>query len=621
MLNVAGGICVELPFGASMLNRRNTYAAINALHEILAAGIALNSVAIVTLYPAQVQVYQDALSRCHKYAPDRGYDTVEVGLIESWTTRSTSIVIADLVRTSNATGNLGYLSQTNRLKMLLTSHRNGLIIVGNRECTATSSGSTVSSKLEKVLQWFIDNRRIVQIADNGLPRASENPQETNPKHTEAVFFIPKTQTSHHAPSSTSSGVFSARKSSVSTASTSTTARKYVGIPGLEHLKLETPDPDESGKSEVRECKTGINEATHASLLRQDFGNVRATSSISEPKPQLSFTDTIEPAMSLEYGDLQNPKAMDNKSKPTLQFNQNALRSPMITTSAKEGTKNGPTHVIDEQASAHHVTQNKPLSSDVTVRKGTNPFGQPLAEAKTQPVSTRTAADPGKDITSRFDDLTNRFKKEFGLDVYEKILTENRSKRSKANNLNTPGTPSASLTNPRIIFSSEEASSVNALQENENPKGHPTSPQLLSVQPKTASLPQKSTLRSQANMNAVGNSTDQSPQSGKQDTTNTKSVSSGNPPKSASPKTASESLTRRDENTTPQQNGNGASAPALDTKRIIEEKPDFKTVYQQKLPCHPLDLCKHGKFTEGQEPGGSPLSSARRGLYGRERRGV
>lgn len=472
MLNVPGGICVELPFGASMLNRRNTYAAINALHDLLAAGIALNSVAIVTLYPAQVQAYQDALSRCHKYAPDRGYDTVEVGLIESWTTRSSSIVIADLVRTSNATGNLGYLSQTNRLKMLLTSHRNGLIVVGNRECTATSSGSTVSSKLEKVLQWFIDNGRIVQIADNGLPRASEDVQKTNPKHTEAVFSIPKTQTSHHAPSTTSSSVSRARKSSVSTASTSTTARKYVGIPGLEHLKLETPDADTSGRSEVRESKTEINEAIHASPLRRGFGNVRATSSIPEPKPLLSFTDTIGPATSLEYGDLQNSKVTDNKSKPPLQSNQKALESPKITTSAKEGTKNGQTHVTEKQASAHQINENKPPSGEVVVRKGTNPFGQPSGEAKSQPVSTRTAAAPGRDITSRFDDLTNRFKKEFGSDVYEKILTENRSKRSKATNPNTPGPPSASLTPPRIVVSSEQASSVNALQENEKPKEKP-----------------------------------------------------------------------------------------------------------------------------------------------------
>lgn len=134
LLNVVDGLCVELPFGASMLNRSNTYASINALHKLLEAKISASRVGIVTLYPAQMEAYQDGLKRCHDLKPERGYNLVEVGLLEHWVDRNVGIAIVDLVRTPNASGNFGFLSQSNRLKALLSTHQNGLIIVGDQTC-------------------------------------------------------------------------------------------------------------------------------------------------------------------------------------------------------------------------------------------------------------------------------------------------------------------------------------------------------------------------------------------------------------------------------------------------------------------------------------------------------
>lgn len=273
-----------------MLNRGNTYTAINALHKLKAAEISLNHVAIVTLYPTQAAAYRDALSRCHRLDPSSGYDCVQVGLLEAWVNKTVGVAIIDLVRTRNASGNLGYLSQANRLKVLLTLHRDGLIIVGNRGCTVTSQGSATSTKLDKVLQWFVDNGRIVQMSNKGLPQASEYPSlgkvpSTNPEFPKIQQAQP--QQSHLSTtdptfSSASSNASHGHTSSVANASRLSSGRKYVGIPGLEHWSIETKGLPQASENPSSEKVSSTNPEV---------------SEIQEIPPQSSQLSTTDPTFS------------------------------------------------------------------------------------------------------------------------------------------------------------------------------------------------------------------------------------------------------------------------------------------------------------------------------------
>ena len=169
MLNIVEGRCIELPFGGSMLNHHNTCAAINVLHKMLDSAIDPTNIGIAAFYPAQVEDYDLALATCHDDKPARGYNLVKAANVEDWVGGEREFMIVDLVRTQNASGNLGLLSQHRRLKVALTLHQNGLIIVGNRKCTLNAEGKITSTKLEKVLGWLQANGRIIDTDDKGDP--------------------------------------------------------------------------------------------------------------------------------------------------------------------------------------------------------------------------------------------------------------------------------------------------------------------------------------------------------------------------------------------------------------------------------------------------------------------
>lgn len=161
MLNVTDGLCLELPFGASFYNRENVYIGMNALQGLLNFNIPGADIGIVAFYPSQAEAYRRALKQYHHHAPAIGYDAVKVDIIENWIGKEIGIAIVDLVRTANASGNLGHLSQARRVKLALTIHRNGLILVGDRKCTTNSLGKVTTKKLEKVLEWLQIQGRIV----------------------------------------------------------------------------------------------------------------------------------------------------------------------------------------------------------------------------------------------------------------------------------------------------------------------------------------------------------------------------------------------------------------------------------------------------------------------------
>lgn len=256
MLNVSQGLCIELPFGASMFNRENTYAGINALHKVLGTGIPGADVGIVTFYPSQLEAYQDALRQCHKHALAVGYDRVKTGLLENWVGKEVGVAIVDMVRNANASGNLGYLSQARRLKLALSLHRNGLIIIGDRKCTVTSKGHITSTKLEKVLQWFDDNGRILDVSNDGLPLpASKSP--------------PVLQVTLRAQS------------------TNASMRKFVGIPELDQLS----HGENICRPRALSKPATLRETTSDSFARQGFSAL--SSSASQKSIARSTLETVD----------------------------------------------------------------------------------------------------------------------------------------------------------------------------------------------------------------------------------------------------------------------------------------------------------------------------------------
>ncbi|KAL9101369.1 MAG: hypothetical protein Q9163_003371 [Psora crenata] len=221
MLNIRHGICVELPFGGSMFNRENTYATINALHKILESGLPPAHIGIVTFYPSQAKVYRDILALCHEYRPARGYIYVKVDVLDNWVGTEIGYAIVDLVRTSNASGNLGFLSQTRRIKVALTLHRDGLILVGDRQCIINAQGQVTSTKLEKVFRWLEENGRIIDVDEEGMP-VSTTTSESKHIGTKVPSISPTLP-----PHSTSP------KPAISPMSM---AKRYVGIPELEYYQ-------------------------------------------------------------------------------------------------------------------------------------------------------------------------------------------------------------------------------------------------------------------------------------------------------------------------------------------------------------------------------------------------
>ena len=215
MLNVHGGRCFELPFGGSMLNPCNSYATLNILHKMLDSGLASTDIGIVAFYPTQVQCYEIALANLHRYDSQRGYNFVKVATLDDWANQEVDFAIVDLVRTSNASGNLGFLSQARRVKIALTLHRNGLIIVGNRSCTINAEGKILCTKLEKVFKWLEDNDRIIDMNENGDPIHQMN-QEVWREHAENLT---KQSFPHLAPESAGPAA--------------PVMKRYVGIPDLE----------------------------------------------------------------------------------------------------------------------------------------------------------------------------------------------------------------------------------------------------------------------------------------------------------------------------------------------------------------------------------------------------
>ncbi len=92
---------------------------VKKVQQLLDAGVATSSIAVVTPYSAQVSMLADLLP-----------DGIEVGSIDAMQGREKDAVVISLVR-SNTDGEVGFLSETRRMNVALTRARRKLIVIGD----------------------------------------------------------------------------------------------------------------------------------------------------------------------------------------------------------------------------------------------------------------------------------------------------------------------------------------------------------------------------------------------------------------------------------------------------------------------------------------------------------
>lgn len=120
-------------------------------HLVKVSGYKKNEIVVLTPYLLQADSIKCELSR--------DPDLIDVGVrtVDSFQGLEADIVVLSLVR-SNVHGNIGFLSQTNRICVALSRARYGLYIIGNMETLAykSSTWNTIQKKLE--LQNAIGNQ-------------------------------------------------------------------------------------------------------------------------------------------------------------------------------------------------------------------------------------------------------------------------------------------------------------------------------------------------------------------------------------------------------------------------------------------------------------------------------
>ena len=162
-----------------LVNEDNVAISIGLVEEMLQSVPLLRSsdIGIITIYGSQVKMYSSALKRLNSPYPDRDYTNLQVGTVEWWHTRRAEVVIFDMVRTgTDKKVKSEYLFQEVRLQIALTSHCQGLVLVGASKCLKNTTNwagpkaeKTFAEKnkmLADMFGWLLNRGRRVVINHN-----------------------------------------------------------------------------------------------------------------------------------------------------------------------------------------------------------------------------------------------------------------------------------------------------------------------------------------------------------------------------------------------------------------------------------------------------------------------
>ena len=164
-LNVRGGKFNDLTF----TNEDNAAVCLALVGDLFTASVLAGAdIGIVTVYGSQVQAYEKALAILDSSNPGRGYADIKVGTVEWWSTRTAEVVIFDMVGLgTDRTSKDQYLAQRVRLQIALTTHRQGLVIIGKTHYGYDNVMSLIEyldqtcwdQALRRMFLWLINARR------------------------------------------------------------------------------------------------------------------------------------------------------------------------------------------------------------------------------------------------------------------------------------------------------------------------------------------------------------------------------------------------------------------------------------------------------------------------------
>lgn len=102
---------------------------------LVASGNNANDITILTVYAAQAERIKNRLKYYSKEIP-----TIRVAILDTFQGEENKIILLSLVR-SNSTNAVGFLSQNNRIAVVLSRAQFGFFIIGNMDCFAKTKNS------------------------------------------------------------------------------------------------------------------------------------------------------------------------------------------------------------------------------------------------------------------------------------------------------------------------------------------------------------------------------------------------------------------------------------------------------------------------------------------------
>ena len=212
LLNITSDSEPESACGTSLVNKFNVSAATEHICWAIKAGIVkADQIGVATPYAAQVHLYTETLAKIGKSQPDLQTEQIQVGVSDFWSKdlsigtsewwqgRQADYMIVDLVRATNDAGELGFMSDSRRLNVLLSRQRQALVIVGDKDCTKIMSTDandirlheSRNSSVAKVFQWLETKGRVIDLVSNELSQDfitfdAAGASLPNDDHTEAA---------------------------------------------------------------------------------------------------------------------------------------------------------------------------------------------------------------------------------------------------------------------------------------------------------------------------------------------------------------------------------------------------------------------------------------------------
>lgn len=170
--------------GERYINIDNVTVGISLIQEMLQSLPLLrpSDIGIITIYGSQAKAYSRVLDSLDRENPRGRYTEIRIGTVEWWLTRRAEILLFDMVQIGTDRRSISeYLSQRVRLQVALTTHRQGLVIIGTMKCLNNVSGwrgqlaertlAEQNKTLREVFMWLSDKGRIVSL---GCPPESND---------------------------------------------------------------------------------------------------------------------------------------------------------------------------------------------------------------------------------------------------------------------------------------------------------------------------------------------------------------------------------------------------------------------------------------------------------------